>query len=83
VDPKAQFFHLEGRVGDGDVIASYLGADLGVELMHERGVILAERPGESSGATVVQRLKGLLNQVSWRVSQIEHMERIALAGGSS
>ena len=70
-------------MSDGDLLASYLGADRGVSFMFDRGVILLDGPRESTGATVVERLDGLLRDVHWRVGQIERAERVALGEGSS
>ena len=40
IEPDSKFFHAEGRVTDGQVLASYLGADRGVGFMYDPGVIL-------------------------------------------
>jgi hypothetical protein len=70
-------------VADDYLVASYSGAEFGVQFMHERGVMLLDDPGGPHGSTVVETLNGLFNQVDWRVSQIEHAERMDLAQQST
>jgi hypothetical protein len=71
VEPEVRFFHFDGPVVDDQLIASFLGADLGVNFMHDRGVTLVEGPPETSFNTIGETLDSLFNHVLWVVRRIE------------
>ena len=75
VEPEPQWFHVEGAVTDGQRIASYLGAELGVEFLHDRGVTLTDGPASDAGWTLGEMLDSLLNRVHWTVGRIEFASR--------
>jgi hypothetical protein len=70
VEPEVKFFHRHGAVFDGQRIASYLGADLGVEFLHDRGVTLIDGPASDAGWTLGEMLNSLLDRVHWTVGCI-------------
>jgi hypothetical protein len=75
VEPEPRWFHVEGAVSDGQQIASYLGADLGVEFLHDRGVTLTDGPASDAGWTLGEMLDSLFNHVQWTVKRIELASR--------
>jgi hypothetical protein len=75
VEPELRGFHFEGAVTDGQRIASYVGADLGVQFMHDRGVTLTDGPASDAGWPIGEMLDSLLNHVQWTVARIESASR--------
>ena len=74
-EPEVKFFHLHGAVFDGQRIASYLGAELGVEFLHDRGVTLTDGPASDAGWTLGEMLDSLFNHVHSTVGRIEFASR--------
>jgi hypothetical protein len=58
-------------VTDGQVIASYVGAEHGVEFLSEPGVALADAPASDEGSTLPE----MLGRVQWTVARIEFASR--------
>jgi hypothetical protein len=75
VETAPEWFHVEGAVTNGQRIASYLGADLGVEFLHDRGVTLSDGPAGDAGSMLGEMVDSLFNHVQWTVLSIESPSR--------
>ena len=64
VEPEVEFHVASGPVQDGQLLATYLGADLGVEYLFHRGVVLVE-DGIPDKPAVDTLLDGFLHYVAW------------------
>jgi hypothetical protein len=70
VEPDVRFFHESGPVPDGQLLATYLGAEAGVEYIFDRGVALTDG-GLGVREFPVGDIRGsLLQHVEWVVSRI-------------
>lgn len=71
VEPNPRWFHVEGPVADGDLIASYLGADLGVQFLYDRGVALMDDAAGITGSNIGETLDSLFGHAEFIVGRIE------------
>jgi hypothetical protein len=81
VEPDQQFHVASGPVEDGQVLATYLGAEKGVEYVFDLDVVLVEG-GIPDEPAVDTMLEGLLRYVEWVVWRVKGASRNTPVGSS-